>query len=124
VPSKIYNGIPIPYYITTKSGGNMGRKIYQIDEIRLKLRPIFEAAPVYRAILFGSYAKGNSTDQSDIDIIIDSKGELLNIDFYGVLEDISTQLDKRVDLFEISELRRNVVICSAVEREGIVLYDK
>lgn len=102
----------------------MGRKIYQIDEIRLKLRPIFEAAPVYRAILFGSYAKGNSTDQSDIDIIIDSKGELLNIDFYGVLEDISTQLDKRVDLFEISELRRNVVICSAVEREGIVLYDK
>ena len=76
----------------------MEPKIYQINEIRSKLRPVFEAAPVYRAILFGSYAKGNATDQSDIDIVIDSKGELLNMAFYGVLEDITTQLNKRVDL--------------------------
>jgi len=102
----------------------MEQKIYQINEIRTKLRPIFEAAPVYRAILFGSYAKGNATDQSDIDIVIDSKGELLNMAFYGVLEDIAAKLNKRVDLFEISELSRNAAICSAVEREGIVLYDK
>ncbi|NJD01576.1 MAG: nucleotidyltransferase domain-containing protein [Ruminiclostridium sp.] len=102
----------------------MEQTIYQINEIKSKLRPIFEAAPVYRAILFGSYAKGNPTDQSDIDIVIDSKGELLNIAFYGVLEDIETKLEKRIDLFEISELSRNMAICSAVEREGIVLYDK
>ncbi|MHB1150870.1 MAG: hypothetical protein ACYCWE_01635 [Eubacteriales bacterium] len=44
--------------------------------------------------------------------------------FYGVLEDITTQLNKRVDLFEISELRRNASICSAVEREGIVFHDR
>lgn len=102
----------------------MEQTIYQISEIRSKLHPIFEAAPVYRAILFGSYAKGTATDQSDIDIVIDSKGELLNIAFYGVLEDITAQLNKRVDLFEMSELSRNPDICSAVEREGIVLYDK
>jgi predicted nucleotidyltransferase len=107
-----------------QSGENMDQKIYQISEIRSKLRPVFEAAPVYRAILFGSYAKGSATDQSDIDIVIDSKGELLNMAFYGVLEDITTQLNKRVDLFEISELSRNAAIYSAVEREGIVLYDK
>lgn len=102
----------------------MGPKIYQVDEMRAKLRPVFEAAPVYRAVLFGSYAKGNATDQSDVDIVIDSKGELLNINFFGLLEDIKTQLNKRVDLFEISELNRNTDIYSVVEREGIVLYDK
>ena len=102
----------------------MEQTIYQISDIKTKLRPVFEAAPVYRAILFGSYAKGTATDQSDIDIVIDSKGELLNMDFYGVLEDITTQLNKRVDLFEMSELSRNAAISSAVEREGIVLYDK
>jgi predicted nucleotidyltransferase len=67
----------------------MEQKIYQINEIRAMLRPVFEAAPVYRAILFGSYAKGSQTDKSDIDIVIDSQGELLNMDFYGVLEDIT-----------------------------------
>lgn len=92
----------------------MEQKIYKINEIRAMLRPVFEAAPVYRAILFGSYAKGSQTDKSDIDIVIDSQGELLNMDFYGVLEDITNQLGKRVDLFEITELKkqRRHAICS------------
>lgn len=109
-----------------KLGGNevMERKVYAIDEIKTKLRPIFEAAPVHQAILFGSYATGKATGTSDIDIAIDSKGKLLNIAFYGVLEDITTRLNKRVDLFEISELSRNPAIYSAIQREGIVLYDK
>jgi predicted nucleotidyltransferase len=99
-------------------------RIYEINEIKTKLRPVFESAPVYRAILFGSYAKGSATEQSDIDIVIDSKGDLLNMAFYGVLEDITTLLDKRVDLFEISELKRNTAIRSAIEQEGVVLYDR
>lgn len=76
---------------------------YSVDEIKSILLPVLETAPVYRAILFGSYAKGSQTDNSDIDIVIDSRGELLNIDFYGVLEDITTLLGKRVDLFEITD---------------------
>lgn len=102
----------------------MEQPILNINEIKAKLFPIFESAPVYRAILFGSYAKGNPSDKSDIDIVIDSKGELLNLDFYGVLEDITTQLGKRVDLFEITEIKNNSAIQSAIEGEGIVLYDR
>jgi len=102
----------------------MVKTIISITEIKTMLFPIFEAAPVYRAILFGSYAKGSPTDRSDIDIVIDSKGELLNIDFYGVLEDITNRLGKRVDLFEITELKNNAVMQSIVEREGIILYDR
>ena len=100
----------------------MIRKLY--FEIRSKLYPIFEVYPVYRAILFGSYARGRATDKSDIDIVIDSRGELLNMAFYGVLEDITAQLNKRVDLFEISELKRNAAIRSVIDQEGILLYDR
>lgn len=102
----------------------MEQPIFSINEIRTKLFPVFETAPIYRAILFGSYAKGIPTDKSDIDIVIDSKGELLNIDFYGVLEEITTRLGKRVDLFEITELKNNTVMQSLMEQEGIVLYDR
>ena len=107
-----------------QSGEDMEQSVFSIKEIKEILIPIFETAPVYRAILFGSYAKGSPTDKSDIDIVIDSKGELLNMDFYGVLEDITTRLGKRVDLFEITELKNNAAIQSVVEREGIVLYDR
>lgn len=102
----------------------MEQPIFSINEIKTKLFPVFETAPIYRAILFGSYAKGIPTDKSDIDIVIDSKGELLNIDFYGVLEDITTRLGKRVDLFEITELKNNTAMQSLMEQEGIVLYDR
>ena len=102
----------------------MEQPIFSINEIKTKLFPVFETAPVYRAILFGSYAKGSPTGNSDIDIVIDSKGELLSMDFYGVLEDITTRLGKRVDLFEITELKNNVTMQSIIEREGIVLYDR
>ncbi|MDD3270184.1 MAG: nucleotidyltransferase domain-containing protein [Syntrophomonadaceae bacterium] len=102
----------------------MEQTIFSVNEIKTMLLPVFETAPVYRAILFGSYAKGIPTDKSDIDIVIDSQGELLNMDFYGVLEEISIRLGKRVDLFEITELKNNEAMLSVVEREGIVLYDR
>ncbi|MCL2086792.1 MAG: nucleotidyltransferase domain-containing protein [Oscillospiraceae bacterium] len=46
---------------------------YTLFEIKEKLRPIFNESPVDKAILFGSYAKGNPTVLSDADIVIDSK---------------------------------------------------
>jgi len=55
--------------------------IYTVDDIKGMLNPIFSSAPIYKAVLFGSYAKGVATEASDIDIVIDSKGELAkNID--------------------------------------------
>ncbi len=99
-------------------------KIYQIDEIQSRLYPIFDSAPVYRAILFGSYAKGCATEQSDVDIVIDSRGQLLDFNFYGVLEDVTQSLDKRVDMIEISEIQKNSPLFEEIEKQGVILYDR
>ena len=37
-----------------------------VETIREKIVPIFENYPINKAILFGSYAKGNATISSDI----------------------------------------------------------
>lgn len=102
----------------------MEHKIYQIDEIKEMLLPIFEAAPIYRAILFGSYAKGKATEESDIDIVVDCMGGIINVSYFSLLADITTLLKKRVDLFEISEFSWHAATLSTLEREGIVLYEK
>ena len=99
-------------------------KVYSIDEIKGILNPIFIANAVYKATLFGSYAKGIATEKSDIDIVIDSKGELLNINFYGLLEEVIGVLKKKVDLLEISEIKKDSQIYREIEREGILLYAK
>ena len=79
---------------------------------------------VKRAILFGSYAKNNPTAKSDIDLVVDSEGKLLNIYFYGLLEDLIQKLQKDVDLFEISEIQKDSRIYNDIQKEGIVVYEK
>ena len=99
-------------------------KVYTIEEIKNISKPIFEKNCIYKAILFGSYARGEADSNSDIDIVIDSKGELLNIQFYGVLEDLVEKLKKQVDLFELSEIKKGSHIYSTIQEEGIVIYER
>ena len=97
---------------------------YTIDEIRASLLPVFSSAPVDRAILFGSYAKGVATQTSDIDILIDSNGKIRGIDFFGVLDDVSEALNAPVDLIEASQ----VIDGSRTQREiaetGVLIYER
>lgn len=102
----------------------MSNKIYTIEEIRLILKDILKNFAVKKAILFGSYAKNNPTLNSDIDLVIDSEGQLLNIKFYGLLEELVEKLDKNIDLFEISEIQKDSVIYNNIQKEGVVIYEE
>lgn len=98
--------------------------VYQIEEIRSRLYPIFKAAPIYRATLFGSYANGTADERSDIDLMIESRGELRGLRFYGVLEDVVMALGKKVDLIEASEIRDGAAILDDINHQGVILYER
>ena len=102
----------------------MSEKIYTIDELKEILNIILKKFDVKRAILFGSYAKNLQNEKSDIDLVIDSEGKLLNIYFYGLLEELVQKLNKDIDLFEISEIQKNSKIYDNIQKEGIVVYEK
>ena len=102
----------------------MSEKIYTIEEIKEILREVLKNFSVKKAILFGSYAKNTPTSKSDIDLVIDSEGTLLNIYFYGLLEDLVQKLQKNVDLFDISEIQKDSQIYKDIENEGVVVYEK
>ena len=99
-------------------------KTYTTDEIKKKLFPVFNLNPVEKAILFGSYAKGNPTQLSDVDILIDSKGRIKGIDFFGVLEDITEALGIQVDLIEASQIIDGGRAQSEIAETGIVIYER
>ena len=98
--------------------------LYNLEEIREKLRPIFEAAPIYKAILFGSYAKGTAMAKSDIDIVIDSRGEIRGLDFFGVLEDVSQAFHVPVDLIEASQIIEGGRTHDEITKTGVVIYER
>ena len=100
------------------------KRIYTTSEIKEKLLPIFTRIPVEKAILFGSYAKGNPTMSSDVDILIDSKGEIRGNEFFGVLEDISEALEVPVDLLDTSQIIDGSRTQHEIAETGVVIYER
>ena len=99
-------------------------KTYTTDEIIVKLLPVFNTVPVDKAVLFGSYAKGNPTRLSDIDILIDSRGKIKGIDFFGILEDVTEALGIPVDLIEASQVINGSQVQNEIEKTGIIIYER
>jgi len=68
------------------------------------------------AILFGSYARGDATPDSDIDlIIVGGKG----IHTYAIGEEMREILKKDVDIFNIREIKKNTPFYENIQREGV-----
>lgn len=100
----------------------MGKAIYTTDEIIKTLEPIFYTNGVRKAVLFGSYSGGMATENSDVDILVDSG--LKGIAFFGLLEDVSEALDDNVDLIDITQVIPDSKVEEEINRNGIVIYER
>ena len=81
----------------------MGRRklmIYTIDEIGSRIRPVAEKYHLKAVYLFGSYARGEARDDSDVDLLVDLSGADLSGFFAigGLYNDLEAALQKEIDL--------------------------
>ena len=60
-----------------------------LQSIKTQLEPLFVKHGIVRVIVFGSYAKGTATENSDIDMVIDSAGFLRGINFFTARADFA-----------------------------------
>jgi predicted nucleotidyltransferase len=95
-----------------------------INDIVRIITPIIDSSPVKRIILFGSYAKGTNTPNSDIDLVIDSNGQLRGIDFFALSSKMAQALPIAADIFELREITPSSQMHNAITREGVVIYDR
>ncbi|MCL1994845.1 MAG: nucleotidyltransferase domain-containing protein [Defluviitaleaceae bacterium] len=98
--------------------------IYTIEEIKNKLTPIFEERGVIKAVLFGSYAKGEATEYSDVDIVAQVEDWIDDLDFCGISVDISDSLGKSVHFLDLTELIPNSIADKEIRSTGRVIFDK
>ena len=100
----------------------MNEMIYTPRQIKVILQPVFADYNVKKAILFGSYAKGSAERGSDVDILVDSG--LKGLAFFGLLEDVTTRLDKPVDMIDISQVAKNSDVDAEIEKSGVLIYER
>ena len=72
------------------------------------------------AYLFGSYARGEATGYSDIDVLVVCPP--LGMKFYGIAAELEKQLHKRIDLHTHRQLAKNEKFLEQVLKEGVKIY--
>lgn len=94
--------------------------ILTIDEIKNRINPICKRYGIKRAYLFGSYARGEATEDSDVDIRIE-KGKIRGFQIGGFYIDIKNSLNKELDL--LSTIPEHPNFKNALYRDEVIIYE-
>ena len=90
--------------------------IEDIKAVACKLGSKYGAESIY---LFGSYARGDQREDSDIDLRL-NKGAIRGLQIGGLYSDFSDSLNKPVDLLETASL--DDYFLSQIKNEEVLLY--
>ena len=96
--------------------------VLKIDVIKSIVAKVFQKYNVSTCYLFGSYARGKATGKSDIDLMIVC--ELEGIEFFKLLDELETKLNKIVDLLRLETAIQNVKLMNDILREGVKIYGR
>jgi len=77
---------------------------------------------VDRIYLFGSYAKGEASGQSDIDLFMES--ELFGLDYFEFIEALREHLGKKVELLSDKTIQKSSRIDQEIQNTGILIYER
>lgn len=75
------------------------------EQILQHIRPILARQLLRRAELFGSFATGNASASSDVDILVEFTRPISLLKFVGLKQELEDALDRKVDLVEYHTLK-------------------
>lgn len=106
----------------------LSRYISGLDESRIKMfsevQSCLAGMPILRAWVFGSFARGEETSESDLDLLVDYDHEvkISLLDIVRFKLDIEKKIHREVDLVENGYLKPFAV--ASAEREKYLIYEK
>ena len=76
-----------------------------IEEIKKKILPILKKYGVNRAGIFGSVVRGEDSEESDVDILVEIKNRMSLLDFVGLKLELEEVIGRKVDLGEYDAIK-------------------
>lgn len=97
-------------------------KNYTLEDIKRIAMPIAEQFGVEKLALFGSYARGEQHERSDLDFLIE-KGKVQDwYQFYDFVTRLEQDFEMPVDVLTYDSLKESYIY-DAIEDE-VILYEK
>ena len=93
--------------------------IYTIEKIKDIVIPIASKYNVQSIYLFGSYARGEATEKSDLDFLVFGGENFKATNIFALAEDLRTTFKRKVDVFEIREINTDSDFYSNIMNERL-----
>ena len=91
-------------------------------EYHIKIREYLKDKPVFKAYLFGSYAREEADEDSDIDILLElDYSEHIGLEYVQMKLDIEKILNRPVDLVTEKSLK-NPYFINSINKTKTLLY--
>ena len=100
---------------------NSNKKIFTLDEIKKLVAPIAEKYHTEEVYLFGSYARGEATAESDLDFLVFGGKNFKLTNILGFSEKLRELTQKNVDAFEICEINQGSDFYKTVMKEKVLV---
>ena len=86
----------------------MKKQQYTIEEVKQLVRPIFKQYNAVGASIFGSYARGDATENSDVDFLVELPRGIGLFSFGSMKNKLENALDRKVDLVTPNSLKESM----------------
>lgn len=80
----------------------------EIEKIRKKVTPVLKKFSVTKAGIFGSYARGEQTKKSDVDLLVQIDGGTDLIELIKLKSELQRTIKKKVDLIEYVTIKKEL----------------
>ena len=90
-----------------------------LSEVKAVVKELLKRYHAEYALLFGSYARGDATPDSDIDIIIVCGKDFVPRNIFALAEDLREMTGRNADVFEMREVNTGTPFYESVMKEGI-----
>jgi len=85
------------------------------------IKDFFSGQPVLKAYLFGSYSRGDETEDSDVDLLVElDYSQPIGLEFIQMRIDLQKLLSKKVDLVSARGLSK--YISPIIDKEKLLIY--
>lgn len=100
--------------------------VYTVDEIVRLITPVAQKYNIPAVYLFGSYARAEATESSDVDLLIDTAGTSLTSLFKqaALFADLEDALHKPVDMITVGALMQTDILPSDTDFRENVLKER
>jgi len=96
-----------------------------IKQIELIAREVLDQYPIKRAAFFGSAARNDLSDQSDIDMLVEFLPGTPGLEFFGLYVDLKEAFGRHVDLITWDALESaKPDFRYKIKREEKIIYER